>query len=152
MPGTISKTERRSLETAARGAAENAHAPYSGFRVGAAVLGAKGTYTGANVENASYGLSLCAERSALARAVAEGDRDIRAMAVACIDAPAGGPVEEMMPCGACRQWIAELAPHAEIVLAGVDEVFRVEDLLPRPFSLGRPATSPGRAASGRRAR
>jgi cytidine deaminase len=88
----------RALLEEARRAAESAYAPYSGFSVGAAVLTTDGRiFRGANVENASYGLTLCAERSALARAAAEGIRPGDVVAVAATAAP----------CGACRQWLAE---------------------------------------------
>lgn len=131
--------ERATLRRAARTAAESAYAPYSRFRVGAAVLdGAGRVHVGANVENASYGLSLCAERAALASAIAQDASDFRGLAVACVDARADGDLQEMLPCGACRQWIAELAPDAEILICGVDgseHVFRAEDLLPLPFRL-----------------
>jgi cytidine deaminase len=132
----LTDTERNDLHRTAVEAAGNAYAPYSNFRVGAAVLGARATYLGTNVENASYGLALCAERSALSAAVAAGDREIRGVAVACIDADAGAGSLERMPCGACRQWLLELAPDAEILISGIPEVLRIEDLLPRPFKLG----------------
>jgi cytidine deaminase len=129
------------LVGSARSAAERAHAPYSGFRVGAAVLGAAGVHTAANVENASYGLSLCAERAALSRALAEGDGEgIRAIAVACVDAAPDSPLGEVMPCGACRQWLAELAPEADVHVASADGGVRtvsVDDLLPHAFVLRR---------------
>ena len=115
--------------------AEQAYAPYSGFRVGTAVRGARGVYVGTNVENASYGLGVCAERTALSAAVAAGDLEIDLIAVACIDADPEGPVEEVMSCGACRQWIQELAPNAEVLLSGRSETFTVEDLLPNAFRL-----------------
>lgn len=127
----LSSEERDKLLRAATEIAEKAYAPYSNFRVGAAVLGEKGTYTGVNVENASYGLAICAERSALAAAVAAGDRKIRGIAIACVDAPAESAAR--LPCGACRQWILELAPRAEILILGIDRSFRIEELLPRPF-------------------
>lgn len=121
----------------ARLAAEQAYAPYSKFRVGAAVLGGDGTvYRGANIENASYGLTLCAERAALACAYAAGERAIVAIAVACIDAPQGAPLEERMPCGACRQWMQELAPDAEVHILGAERAFRVAELLPMGFRIG----------------
>jgi len=86
-----------------RDAAEQAYAPYSRFRVGAALLCSDGTIvTGANVENRSFGLSNCAERTAIFTAVASGKRDFRALALTCIDAQT--PVS---PCGACRQVISE---------------------------------------------
>lgn len=126
---------QRLLEEA-RLAAENAYAPYSKFRVGAAVLAGNGRiYTGVNVENASLGLGTCAERVALASAIAAGKRTIAALAVACVDAPAGSPAAQRMPCGACLQWIQELAPKAEIFILGENQSFRIHDLLPAAFSL-----------------
>ncbi len=129
---------RKALSAEARKAAAAAYAPYSRFRVGAAVLGASGTiYRGANVENASCGLSICAERVALASARVAGEKNISAIAVACIDAPQNGPLEQKMPCGACRQWMQELAPGARIFIAGEQSCFGVSELLPRPFKLTR---------------
>lgn len=114
-------------------AAEHARAPYSGFRVGAAALGATGAiYRGANVEISSYGLGTCAERVALAAAQVAGD-EVLALAVTCLDAPADATLESRTPCGACRQWLLELAPRAEIVVAGTGGTFRIEDLLPHAF-------------------
>jgi cytidine deaminase len=133
---------RRDLLTRASAVAQNAHCPYSRFRVGVAVLGAKGVYVGTNVENASYGLTLCAERSALGAAVAAGETKIRAIAVACIDATPAAGLRERMPCGACRQWLLELAPEAEIIVLGVGHSFWLDDLLPIPFAI--PARSAGR--------
>jgi cytidine deaminase len=122
---------RRTLLTAARRAALRAHAPYSHFRVGAAVLAGGTIVTGANVENASYGLSLCAERVAIAAAVAAGKRRISRIAIASPDAEKGS----LVPCGACLQWIAELAPDAEILIDGAERDYRLADLLPKAFSL-----------------
>jgi cytidine deaminase len=127
------------LLAAARQAAQRAHAPYSRFRVGAAVLDAAGqTYLGCNVESASYGLSVCAERVAIFNAIAsDAARPLQALAVVCLDAAAAACV----PCGACRQVIAEhLAPDATVYLGG-EEVVRPADLLPRAFTL--PAEWPG---------
>jgi cytidine deaminase len=122
------------LMAEARLAAERAYAPYSGFRVGAAVLGSDGTvHVGANIENASFGLTLCAERAALASAFATGERAIVAIAVACIDALPGAPLEHRMPCGACRQWMQELAPNADVYVLGAKRAFRVAELLPMGF-------------------
>ena len=131
--------EREELRAAARAAARHAWAPYSHFRVGAAVAvdTAEGRriVTGANVENASYGLTLCAERAALAAACqlgAAGERpQITAIAVVGLDAQPG----ECMPCGACRQWFAELAPDADYYVEGVEETLHLDDLLPRRFTL-----------------
>lgn len=90
---------------------------------------------GCNIENASYGLTICAERVAIFNAVSAGHRKIRALAVACVDADAGSPPEERMPCGACRQVITEFAdPDTPVYVDSVGE-YRVADLLPRPFRL-----------------
>lgn len=135
----MTPAERAKLLGLARNAAHSAYAPYSRFRVGAAVLAIGGTYTGTNVENASSGLSLCAERVALSVAVAGGERIIRAIAVACIDAKPDGAQGELMPCGACRQWMAELAPEALVLVSGVEKAFAVGELMPTPFCLPAPA-------------
>jgi cytidine deaminase len=127
------------LQAAAVGAMEHAYAPYSRFRVGAAVRDAAGrVFVGCNVESASYGLSLCAERVAIFNAIASGGQQpLRALALACLDAEAGACV----PCGACRQVMAEhLAADAAIYLAP-NEVVRPADLLPRAFTL--PTDWPG---------
>lgn len=124
------------LAAAARAAAPSAHAPYSRFRVGAAVRAGGQVYSGCNVENASYGLTICAERVAIFKAVAAGARRLEAVAVACIDAPPGGPPSTLMPCGACRQVMAEFADPSlpvEVVGAGT---FALGELLPQPFVLG----------------
>lgn len=133
--------ERAKLLAAAREAATHAWVPYSHFRVGAAVAvdtpEGRRIVSGANVENASYGLTLCAERSALAAAcqlgVAGEPPRVTAVAVVGLDAQPG----ECMPCGACRQWLAELAPDAEYYVEGVEETLHLDDLLPRRFSLDR---------------
>lgn len=98
----LTTLERTMLLTAAREAAQSAYCPYSKFGVGAAVLATDGRiFTGCNIENASYGLTVCAERVALAKAVSEGARVFRALAVA------GGHGSPATPCGACRQVLAE---------------------------------------------
>lgn len=100
----------RRLEKAARVAAKKSYSPYSKFPVGAAVLAGSGKiYAGCNVENASYGLCNCAERTAIFSAVAAGEKALRAVAVFT---PTPEPT---MPCGACRQVINEFGPRAEIV-------------------------------------
>lgn len=120
------------LLSAARAAATHAYAPYSRFTVGAALLGEDGrVYVGCNVENASYGLTVCAERNALFRAVADGCRAFRALALV---APRGVP-----PCGACRQVLAEFCPSGLPVYMGSlspSEPFRettLGALFPQPF-------------------
>jgi cytidine deaminase len=118
----------------AREAALRAYAPYSRFRVGAALEDAHGVlYVGCNVENASYGLTVCAERNAIFSAVAAGaERPFRALAVSCLDATEGG----CSPCGACRQVIAEHLPRdAAIVVDGLGR-FTPADLLPHGFTIG----------------
>ena len=119
------------LLAAARAAREQAYAPYSGFAVGAAVETSDGTViTGCNVENASYGMSICAERTAIVSAVAQGYRGFRAIAVA---GPDGATTS---PCGACRQFIAEFDPAMPIYFTTPDTDMQttLDKLL--PFSFG----------------
>ena len=109
----------------------NAHAPFSEFKVGAALEGDDGQiYAGCNVENATYGLSVCAERVAVLKAVSEGARKFRRIAVVA-DTGALTP-----PCGACRQILWEFCGDIEVILAnlpGKTESLRLKDLFPRPF-------------------
>jgi cytidine deaminase len=131
--------EARELCQAACAAAELAYAKYSRFRVGAALATASGTYSGANVENASYGLGLCAERAAISRAVTSGDLELVRIAVACIDASPQDGVNAAMPCGACRQWFVEFSPGLEVLVwtpGGDIYAFTAGDLLAVPFVLG----------------
>src|SRR3954451_9042144 len=132
---SAAQRETDSLLLIARAAAERAHAPYSRFRVGAAVDVDGQTYPGCNIENASFGLTTCAERVALFSAVAAGHGRIERLAVSCVDAgPELGP-KGRMPCGACRQVMAELMGlDGEVLVDGVG-TFRVSDLLPHAFSL-----------------
>ena len=119
----------------ARRAATRAHAPYSRFRVGAAVVAGGQIFVGCNVENASFGLSMCAERVAAFKAVSEGHATLTQIAVSCIDAAPDAGVEGRMPCGACRQVLAELAPpDTPIWVDGAGE-FSVAALLPQAFRL-----------------
>lgn len=119
----------------ARAARLAAIAPFSGYRVGAALEAEDGTiYTGCNIENASFGLTMCAERVALFKALSEGARRFRRMAIA-----ADGP-EPPFPCGACRQLLFEYAPGLEVVVDGDGTVRAIEELLPAGFRLGRPAS------------
>ena len=125
------------LMAQARSVARRAYAPYSKFRVGAAVRDADGaTYVGCNVESASYGLTMCAERNAIFSALAAGARrPLVALALTCLDASGDG---SCMPCGACRQVIAEhLAPDAPIEVDGAGH-FMPADLLPFAFTLAAP--------------
>jgi len=119
------------LIAAARNAREHAHAPFSNFRVGAAVRAKSGRiFTGCNVENATYGLTLCAERVAVFKAISEGERGFDAVAVVA-DTDSLTP-----PCGACRQILWEFCGDAEVVLANLNgkvERYRMSALFPKPF-------------------
>ena len=122
----------RDLVEAARAARRRAHAPYSGFRVGAAVRAGGRVFEGANVENASYGLTICAERAAVVAAVLDGRRTLQAVAIASTTSP------PTPPCGMCLQTLAEFAgPELPVILAGAGGA-RVETtlgaLLPRAFT------------------
>ena len=123
------------LLAAAREAAEQAHCPYSNFHVGAAVRCSDGTVvTGCNVENASYGLTICAERVSLFNCVAQGLQPLE-LAVSCVDAQNNTSLSSRMPCGACRQVMQELLPNNAIVhIDGVGQR-RVNQLLPEGFGL-----------------
>ena len=130
------------LQQRARAAALHAHAPYSQFRVGAAVLCRDGTVVeGCNIENASFGLTICAERVALFSAVSKGLQP-EALALSCIDADVEGPKALRMPCGACRQVMQELMPsHAKIYIDAVG-CLSLEELLPQGFCLQRRPPKP----------
>ncbi len=124
------------LVSAAAQAATQSYSPYSHFPVGAALMTSTGrVVTGCNVENASYGLTLCAERVAVLKAVSEGDRNILALAVV------GGKDKAARPCGACLQVLSEFcSPDCRIILAPLNhpdktEEFLLSDLLPHGFSL-----------------
>jgi cytidine deaminase len=123
----------RKLIAAAKAAQRRAHAPYSKFRVGAALLTKSGKiFTGVNVENASYGLTICAERVAVTKAVSEGHRKFAAIAVVA-------PSAALSPCGACRQVLAEFG---EMVVICTDSrnprrfrLYLLSELLPHAFKL-----------------
>jgi cytidine deaminase len=129
---------REDLLALARETALRAHCPYSHFRVGTALVAGGKLYTGVNIEISSYGLTLCAERSALAAAISDGAGPITQVALACIDTPPAAPLHERTPCGACRQWLADLAPDATIYIDGISQDFSVADLLPHAFTLLHP--------------
>jgi cytidine deaminase len=127
----ISDQDREALVAAAGEALERAYAPYSGFQVGAALLTDDGSrFTGANVENASYGLSMCAERTAVFHAVAQGVRRLRAVAVVASND------EPTWPCGACRQVLYEFGPDLVVISEGKGgrrEERSLAELLPEAF-------------------
>jgi cytidine deaminase len=123
--------ENKQLIDLALETAKNAYAPYSNFHVGAALLFDDGqVVTGCNVENASYGLSLCAERNALSTAVAKGIKaKVQKIAIVSLEA------DKCTPCGACRQWIQEIAPNAIVVLKDGESTveYTISELLPHSF-------------------
>lgn len=147
---TLSRESARELVEEARKAMGRAYAPYSGFKVGASILTREGrVYTGCNIENASYGASICAERVALFKAISEGEKDFVALAVVSDGRPAGNPVAT--PCGICRQVIMEFAPDVDIIMSNPIvpptsgetheeyeeyEIKKAWELLPMAFALG----------------
>jgi cytidine deaminase len=126
-------SEDELLITAAKQARENAHAPYSNFRVGAALRSSAGRiFGGCNVENATYGLTVCAERVAIFKAISEGERGFSSIAVVT-DTDTLTP-----PCGACRQLIWEFCGDVPVTMAnlsGKRETIQMKDLFPKPFDL-----------------
>ncbi len=131
---SLDKEQQLRLIEAAREASRAAYCPYSAFRVGAAVMSASGRiFSGCNVENASYGLTICAERNAVFQAVAAGETQLVAVVVYT---PTPVPTA---PCGACRQVLNEFGPEAEVwcVCDSEDAIrARLTDLLPRAFGPG----------------
>ncbi len=130
----LTEAVRQQLLDQARRARERAYAPYSHFRVGAAVLTAATgeIYSGCNLENASYGATICAERVAIFAAVAAGCRDLTALAV-LTDTP-----EPVAPCGLCRQVLAEFNPDCPVIMAttaGLWRLTNLKELLPLAFRL-----------------
>lgn len=118
----------------AKEASKNAYAPYSKFPVGACVLAGSGkTYTGCNVENASYGLSICAERSAIVTAISNGEKSLRAIAIY------SPKMEDCFPCGTCRQVIFEFQKEQEVYVITCAKdgcnVYKINELLPKGFKL-----------------
>jgi cytidine deaminase len=143
-------TVAAALVAAAGRARERAVAPFSRFRVGAALEAESGSIiTGCNVENASYGLTMCAERVAVFKAVSEGHRAFRRIAVLA-DAR-----EPTAPCGACRQILWEYGGDLEVILANLDGItgrFRMSQLIPSPFDAGVLASAPAVPRRSRRGR
>jgi cytidine deaminase len=128
---SLRASEYESLIAAAKTARENAHAAYSNFRVGAGLRASSGRiFGGCNVENATFGLTICAERVAIFKALSEGERGFDAIAVVT-DTDALTP-----PCGACRQLIWEFCGNVPVILAnlkGKVEIIPMKELFPRPF-------------------
>ena len=124
--------EYKDLFRIARDMMPKAYAPFSGYRVGAALLGKDGkVYTGVNVENSSYGGTICAERTACVKAVSEGCTEFEAIAIATKDG-------DGFPCGICRQFLYEFAPDLKIVLGKDEEslvTYTLKELLPEGFRL-----------------
>ena len=129
MPG---KEKLRPLVEAAKKARLRAYSPYSGVKIGAAVLTSSGKiFSGTNIENASYGLACCAERTAIFKAVSEGNRDILAIAVV------GKSEDFTKPCGACRQVMVEFNPRMKVLRRGLDGFAKdgtAASLLPAHFN------------------
>ena len=124
----LNKKERDALSEAAVNASNNAYAPYSHIRVGAAVMCSDGSiFHGCNVENASYGATVCAERVAVSAAIAGGHKDIKAIAVFSPD------IKDIKPCGICRQFIAEFSPNITVITENY--VKTISELLPDTFYL-----------------
>ncbi len=127
------------LIAAGKSARDAAYAPYSNFKVGAAVLTADGQiFTGCNIENASFGASMCAERVAIFSAVAAGQRQIQALAVIA-DTP-----QPVAPCGLCRQVLSEFSPDCQVIMANLKEeyhVVKLAELLPSAFKFQRPVSA-----------
>ena len=125
------ENKKAALMKAAIGAKEKAYAPYSHFSVGAAVMCEDDSvYTGCNVENASYPCGICAERTAVSKAVSEGKRKFRMIAVT------GSSAEKCTPCGICRQFLYEFAPDMIVLCGDMDGTFdevALSELLPRGF-------------------
>ena len=119
------------LKAAAVAMLDRAYCPYSHFPVGAALECGDGTvFTGCNIENAAYGAAICAERTAVAKAVSEGHRDFVRIVIA------GRSADFCVPCGTCRQVLREFAPHIEVIClngAGEELCLTLEDLLPHSF-------------------
>jgi len=133
--------EKTNLATRAAEAAKAAYCPYSNYRVGAAALAEDGrVFVGCNVENASYGLTICAERNAVFAAVAAGARKIKVLALAAGSANGAAGALPATPCGACRQVLAEFCdPDAPVICAALDGKIMFEstvgELLPHSFKL-----------------
>ncbi|WP_287110222.1 cytidine deaminase [Methylobacillus sp.] len=123
--------------------AAKAYAKYSNFRVGSAILSDAGVFIGANVENSSTNLGICAERVALSNAIIGGIKSIQGIAVFCLDVKDDSDETSYLPCGACLQWMAEFqcvglfSDNTWIVTNGSEQPYNLKMLLPKPFKLTR---------------
>ncbi len=128
----ISSTGQKLLKAASE-ALENAYSPYSEFRVGAALITADGQiFSGCNIENSAYGLTICAERTAIFKAVSEGYTDFEKLAIVVESAEGIGT-----PCGSCRQVMLEFNPEMDVIMSntsGEYKIYKTRDLLPRSFA------------------
>ncbi len=130
LPDESTDPRLEELVRVARSARQRAYVPYSGFTVGAAVLADGRVFEGANVENSSYSVTMCAERVAAAQAIVAGHRDLLAVAVA------GPNPEPLTPCGACRQFLSEFNPEMTVVCEGTSGerlISSIRRLLPEAF-------------------
>lgn len=123
--------KNKDLIDKAYAAMENAYAPYSGFKVGAAAVIGNKIYTGCNIENTSYGATICAERCAIMKAVSDGHRTIDKIAIV------SSAHDFTMPCGICRQVMSEFMKDGIVIVTDDDEIkeFKLQELLPAGFSL-----------------
>ena len=135
MSKTLTKEEEKMLLDAAQTVREHSYSPYSKFKVGAAVLTRDGEiFTGTNIENASYGLTVCAERNAIFAAVSADKRRFRALALITQKLPG---LAFNSPCGACRQFLAEFSPDMEVLCAKAGDryvSYKLSELLPYTFN------------------
>lgn len=126
----ISENDKKRLLQEAKTASGKAYSPYSKYPVGSAVLTTNGNmYSGCNIENASFSLTICAERVAVSKAISEGDQNLLAIAVY-------SPKGNISPCGACRQFIREFGSEIEVIyeIDGVVKVKKIKDIIPDSFS------------------
>lgn len=124
--------KEKELIDLAKEVSQKAYAPYSHFKVGAALLTKSGkVFTGCNVENASYGLTICAERNAVFKAISEGEKEFEKIVIY------NDSDRLFSPCGACRQVLAEFSPNLEIIINSNNKIIRsnIEELLPLSFEL-----------------
>jgi cytidine deaminase len=131
----LDDTTRQKLIVAARDASRNAYCPHSNFRVGAAVLANGHIFTGCNIENDSFSLTMCAERVAVFTAIAAGNRQISAIAISCPDVKTQGRIEEEISCGACRQVLSQFGSEDLVVMLNGNRSLCLGEMFPKPFKL-----------------